>query len=61
MIRPFLILACSAVMLAPTGHDELVATCVGNHPCKACKNCSQCRYCHKLGGYYGVCSKPIPE
>jgi hypothetical protein len=61
MIRRPLILACSALLLAPIEADELVATCVGNHPCKACKNCTQCRYRHKFGGYCGVCSKPIPE
>ena len=42
-------------MLAPIETDELVATCMGNHLCKACRKCSRCRYCHKLGDYSGVC------
>ena len=54
MIRRLLLLLC----LCPS---PMLATCVGNHPCKACKNCTACKYCHKDGGYCGVCSKPVPE
>ena len=60
-MRTLLMALFALGIFAPIGDHERLATCVGNHPCKACKNCSQCKYCHKDGGYCGVCSKPIPE
>ena len=57
------ILTVLALLLLPISGNEdgQLARCVGDWPCRACRNCSMCKYCHKDGGYCGVCSRPIPE
>ena len=62
-MRALLTAVFTLALLSPMHAEESpgLATCKGDHPCKACHDCSACRYCHKLGGYCGVCSRPIPE